>query len=158
MLTVEGMLEIELQPRPLMLAGQFHLAAADPGRARVRIAPLVVSAVLVAPAAFGLIAGVLRAQAGVAAPFDLISGTPALSAIIAASLFVGAPLAVLMNLLPILRFSLQRQDGKLSTTVALKPNLLQLAVLVVAVGVAGVFFGHLVADELACLRGIKSAC
>ena len=155
-----GTLEIELQKRPWGVAGRFSVcpAAADQAPSKQSAAPVVVGALLVLPAFLALAAGFLRAQLGVPGVFDAVSRTPALSLVVLLSLFAGAPLAVLINLLPIVKLGLKRDDDEIAATLALTPNLVELGLLVIALAVAGVFFGHLVADQVACWRGIASAC
>jgi hypothetical protein len=153
-----GEVELELQPRPLLLAGQFRVGAPVGEATPLRLRPLVISALLVAPALVTLVAGVLRAQLGLPYLFDALSHNPALSLIVAASLFLGAPIAVILNVLPIMRWRLSRVDGKIATSLVLKPTLVHLLIGGLALLVVAVFFGHLIADEFACLRGITSAC
>jgi hypothetical protein len=158
MRTFVGELELELQPRPLSLAGQFRLAAPEGETSPLRLTPLVVGALLVAPAMITLLAGFLRAQLGFPSLFDAISLNSALSLIVAASLFLGAPIAVILSLLPIMHWSLSRAEGKIATSLVFKPTFAHLVIGGAALLVAAVFFGHLVADEFACWRGITSAC
>ncbi len=153
-----GELELEWQPRALSLAGQFRIGAPQGEAAPTSLTPLLVSALLVAPALVTLVAGILRAQLGLPSLFDTISLNAALSLIVKASLFLGAPAAVILNVVPIMRWSLSRTDGKIATTLVLKPTLLHLLIGGTALLVVAVFFGHLIADEFACMRGITSAC
>ncbi len=156
-LAMEGTLELELSPRPLALAGHFHLAADTAERpARWTLLLLIAGIVLVLPGALVLAGSILEQFLRIAWLYDIAMAMPAI--IPALSLFVGAPLALLLNILPIVPLALVRQDGKISAGLTVTPNLVQLLLIVVALGVAGVFFGHLVADGLACFRGIKSAC
>jgi hypothetical protein len=158
MRTFVGELELELQPRPLSLAGQFRLAAPEGETLTLPLTPLVAGALLVAPAMITLIAGVLRAQLGLPSLFDAISQNPALSLIVAVSLFLGAPVAVILSVLPIMHWSLSRAEGKIGTSLVFKPTFAHLVIGGIALLVVAVFFGHLIADEFACWRGITSAC
>lgn len=153
-----GELELELQPRSRSLAGQFRLAAPEGEIRPLHATPLVAGALLIAPASITLLAGVLRAQLGIPSLFDTISRNPALSLIVAGSLFLGAPIAALLSILPIMHWSLTHADGKIATALVFKPTLVHLIIGGFALLVAGVFFGHLIADEFACWRGIASAC
>ncbi len=153
-----GELELELQPRALSVAGQFRIGAPQGEATPTSRTPLLVSALLVAPALVTLVAGILRAQLGLPSLFDIISQNPALSLIVTVSLFLGAPIAVILNVVPIMRWSLSRADGKIATKLVLKPTLLHLVIGGIALLVVAMFFGHLLADEFACMRGITSAC
>ncbi len=155
-----GTLELDFQRHPLSLGGQFHLAGLDePARPTGRrTVTLVASAALVLPAFVALAAGFLRAQLGYPALFDLVSSTPSLSLLVVLSIFIGAPAAVLLILLPIVEFGLTRRSDGFSAKLALRPDPVQLVILLTAIAVVGVFFGHLIADQFACWRGVKSAC
>jgi hypothetical protein len=155
---IVGELDLEFQPRPLSLAGQFRLAAPEGERSALSLTPLVAGALLVAPALVTLLAGVLRAQFGLPSLFDAISQNPSLSLIVAASLFFGAPVAVILSVLPIIHWKLSRAEGKIATSLVLRPTLAHLVVGGIALLVVAVFFGHLAADEFACWRGVTSAC
>lgn len=158
MRSIIGELDLELSPRPLALAGQFRLAAPEGENARLHVMPLVVGALLVAPATVLLFAGVLRAQLGFPPLFDVISQNPILSLIAATSLFLGAPVAVVLSLLPIMHWSLSRAGRKIATSLVFRPTFLHLVIAGIALFVVAVFIGHLIADEFACIRGIATAC
>ena len=158
MRTFVGEIDLELSPRPLAVAGQFRIAAPEGENAPLHLTPLVVGAVLAAPAALALFAGVLRAQLGFPSVFDAISHNPLLSLIVAASLFLGAPIAVLLSVLPIMHWSHSRAGGKIATSLVFQPTFVHLAIAGIALFVVAVFFGHLLADEVACIRGITTAC
>jgi hypothetical protein len=153
-----GELALELQPRPLSLAAQFRITAPEGETSPLRLPALAVGALLVAPAAIALLAAVLGAQLGFPSISDAIGQNPGLALIVKASLFVGAPLAVVLCLLPIMHWSLSRAEGKIATSLVFKPTFVHLVIGGIALLVVTVFFGHLVADEFACWRGITSAC
>lgn len=158
MRTFVGELELELQPRPLMVVGQFRLAAPEGEKAPLHLAPLALGAVLAAPAAFALFVSAARAQFGFLSPFDVIDRYALVSLVMRASLFLGAPIAVILSVLPIMRWSLSRAGGKIATSLVFKPTFVHLIVAGIALFVEAVFFGHLIADEFACIRGIAAAC
>lgn len=92
------------------------------------------------------------------APFQWIgSSTPAILAA-SVSVFVGIPVAFVVNLWRIARVGLRRAPGALEGLLALEFAPLHLAVVVVALVMGGLFVGHLAADSYACLNGIRSAC
>ena len=95
---------------------------------------------------------------GVAAPMQWIGSSSI--AIIAASvsLFVGIPVAFVVNLWRIVRIGLRREHGQLEGLLALEFAPLHLAVVAVALVIGALFVGHLAADSYACLNGVQSAC
>jgi hypothetical protein len=113
--------------------------------------------VCIAPFVVLLAASVLKGV-GVEQPYTWISQSEA--AIIAGtvSLFVGIPVAIVINLWRIGRLGLKRHDGALEGLVALEFAPLHLVVLLVAIAVGGLFVGHLAVDSYACLNGVRSAC
>ncbi|MGH7765129.1 MAG: hypothetical protein ACREOM_12020 [Candidatus Dormibacteraceae bacterium] len=112
---------------------------------------------LVAPSVALGAAGLLQ-SAGFHAAYDWFAGNA--GAIIAAtvSLFIGLPVAFAINIWPITRLGFRRQAGELEGVLALEVAPFQLAVVLVAVLVGGLFAGHLAADSYVCLNGVRSAC
>jgi hypothetical protein len=161
-LSLVGHLDLEGHLRPLSLAGQFRIGtnAADitEKRKRFQVVALIVGALLVMPGALALMIGLSRYPLGLPYLYDAAFASSAFVLLASASLFLGTPLALLLNILAILRVSLTQQPDGISTSVSLEPTLVHLLVMGVALLVAAVFFGHLVADGLACFYGIKSAC
>ena len=96
--------------------------------------------------------------AGVQAPMQWIGSSSI--AIIAASvsLFVGIPVALVVNLLRILRIGLRRHHGEVEGLLALEFAPLHIAVAAAALVIGALFVGHLAADSYACLNGVRSAC
>ncbi|MGZ4172152.1 MAG: hypothetical protein ACXVRN_12375 [Solirubrobacteraceae bacterium] len=148
---------------PLSLSVSITLGAL-PGRwtrARpsdaARFAAGILGIILVVPFVALVLAGLLRA-AGLGAPYTWISSTPVAILAASVSLFIGLPVAFVINLWPITRIGLHRGAGELEGVVALEVAPLQLSVVLVALIVGGLFAGHLAADSYACLRGVRSAC
>ena len=114
---------------------------------------------LVVIAPFLLLVGayLLRA-AGVHGPYDSIAGSP--PAILAAtlSLFIGLPIAFVLNVVPITRLAFRRHAGWLEVLLALEFAPLHLVVVLTALIVGVLFVGHLAADSYACWKGVRSAC
>jgi len=104
-----------------------------------------------------VLAGLLRA-AGLEAPYTWISSTPVAILAASVSLFIGLPVAFVINLWPITRIGLHRGAGEVEGVVALELAPLQLFVVLVALIAGGLFAGHLAADSYACLTGVRSAC
>jgi len=63
-----------------------------------------------------------------------------------------------LNLIPILHLTFRHQSDKVAASVTVEPTVWQLLILGVAFLIAALFFGHLVADGVACFHGVKSAC
>ena len=148
---------------PLSLSVSITLGAL-PGRwsrakpsAAARYAAGVLGVVLVVPFVALVLAGLLRA-AGLEAPYAWISSTPVAILAASVSLFIGLPVAFVINLWPITRLGLHRGVGELEGVVALEVAPLQLSVVLVALIVGGLFAGHLAADSYACLKGVRTAC
>jgi hypothetical protein len=118
---------------------------------------VVFGLVLIAPFVLLATAGALR-WAGVGLAYDWIASSP--PAILAAtvSLFIGIPIAFVINAWPITRLGLRRGAGELEGLVALEVAPLHLAVVLLALVAGGAFVAHLGADSYACLNGVHSAC
>ena len=117
----------------------------------------VVGIVLLLPFAALVAAGALHGV-GVTAPMQWIGSSSI--AIIAASvsLFVGIPVAFVVNLWRIVRIGLRGEHGQLEGLIALEFAPLHLAVVALALMIGVLFVGHLAADSYACLNGVRSAC
>jgi hypothetical protein len=125
------------------------------GHARTWIGLLGV--VCIAPFIALSAAAILR-SAGFTAPYDWISGSPASILAATISLFIGIPVAIVINLWRITCVGLRRGSGALDGLVALEFAPLHLIVVLAALLVGGLFAGHLAADSYACLNGVRSAC
>lgn len=157
-----GHLDLEARLHPLSLAGQFQIGAnasksAEPQN-RLQILGLIIGAILVLPAALALGFGALKFNLGWPYWYDAAFSSSVFVVLASASLFLGTPLALLLNFLAILRMSLVRRDGRITTSVTLEPTLWHLVILGFAFNLSALFFGHLFVDALACFRGVKSAC
>jgi hypothetical protein len=126
-----------------------------PKAARVWIGLLGV--LLIAPFVLLLTAYLLRAV-GVPGPYDLIAASPPAILVSTLSLFVGFPVAFVLNVVPITRLDLRRHAGSREFLVAVEAAALQLAVVLAVLIIGGLFVGHLAADSYACWKGIRSAC
>lgn len=148
---------------PLSLTVSITLGALPAGWARSRhsrgagYAAGIIGAFLVAPFVALVVAALLRAT-GLDAPYSWISSTPVAILAASLSLFIGLPVAFVINLWPITRLGFNLRVGELEGVVALEVAPLQLAVVLVTLIVGGLFAAHLAADSYACLNGIRSAC
>jgi hypothetical protein len=125
------------------------------GRAQTWIG--IVGLVCIAPFIALLIASLLRI-AGIAAPYAWISDSSVAILAGTMSLFVGIPVAIVINLWRIARVGVHRASGALDGLVALEFAPLHLLVVMAALVVGGLFVGHLAADAYACWNGVRSAC
>lgn len=125
--------------------------------AAARYAAGILGLVLVMPFVALVLAGFLR-PTGLDAPYTWISSTPVAILAASVSLFIGLPVAFVINLWPITRLGLHRGAGELEGVAAIEVAPLQLSVVLVALIVGGLFAGHLAADSYACLKGVRSAC
>lgn len=157
-----GHLELEAHLRPLSFAGQFRIVTNTANLAerqqRLQLVAVIVGALLVLPGALGLLFGASKFILGIPFLYDAAFASSIFVTFAAFSLFLGTPLALLLNFLVILHLSINRQPDGLSTSLTVEPTLVHLLVLGFALLVAAAFFGHLAADSLACFRGVKSAC
>lgn len=132
--------------------------AKTPGLGLAHLWRGVAGLVLIAPFIL-LIAATLLAQGiGIQGPYQLFATSPV--AILAAtiSLFIGLPVAFVLNVWPITRLGLRRQGGWFEGLLALEVAPLQLAVVLLSLVVGMFFVGHLAADSYACVTGVHSAC
>lgn len=129
---------------------------------RSKVAPArtwtaVLGLVLLLPFIAIIAAGLLH-RLGLESPMQWIGSSSA--AIIAASvsLFVGIPVAFVINLWRIVRVGLRHEEGELEGLLALEFAPLHLAVVTAALVIGALFVGHLAADSYACWKGVRSAC
>ena len=126
-------------------------------RARARTWIGLVGVVCIAPFIV-LVAAALLRGVGVTALYDWISGSSVAILGATISLFIGIPVAIVLNLWRIVRVGLRRGSGAIDGLVALEFAPLHLFV-VLAAGLIGVMFvGHLAADSYACFNGVRTAC
>ncbi len=160
--SLDGHLEVEAHLRPLWFAGHLkletHAVNAAEQQKRLESITLVVGILLVLPSVLALGFGALKYNLGLPYLYDAAFASSVFVTLATASLFLGTPLALLLNLLAITRLRSTRQPSSISTSMTLKPTLGHLLILGVALLMAAAFFGHLIADGLACFYGRKSAC
>ena len=111
----------------------------------------------IAPFSLLLAAAILRG-AGIAEPYALISNSEIAIVAGTISLFFGIPVAIAVNLWRISRIGIKRDGGVLEGLLALEFAPFHLIVVAGALLLAALFVGHLAADTLACVDGVKSAC
>lgn len=130
-------------------------ARSQPSRARAWTA--LFGLVLILPFTALLVAALLNGI-GLQAPMQWIGSNTAAIVAASVSLFVGIPVAFVINLWRIVRLGLRREPGEVEGLLALEFAPLHLVVVVAATVIAALFVGHLAADSYACLNGVRSAC
>lgn len=105
-----------------------------------------------------LLAASLLHGLGLQSPMHWIGSSSIAILAASVSLFVGIPVAFVINLWRILRVGLRSEQGGLEGLLALEFAPLHLAVVLVAFAIGVLFVGHLAADSYACMNGVRSAC
>jgi hypothetical protein len=143
------------------LAAGLRLARAQadgptvPATTQVGVSLLLVGPLILALAATGLHAF------GVTGPQDILRavegggfGTVALHGLV----WLGPALAVVLNIVWMTRLQVARPAGRISADITLRLGVVRILVLILVLVMAAAFYGHLVADAIACSRGVGSAC
>ena len=150
--------------KPLRLTVSFALGDLPYGWARTRgpgpahLWRGIAGMVLIAPFVLLLAATLIAQLTGFRGPYQLFATSPAAILVATISLFIGLPVAFVLNAWPITRLGLRRQGGWFEGLLALEIAPLQLAVVLLSLLVAAFFVGHLAIDSYACVRGVRSAC
>jgi hypothetical protein len=148
---------------PARLTLTFTLGELPPGWTKatrpraIRIWIGALGLLLIAPIVLLFVAGGLR-LAGSSTVYEWIASSPVAILAASISLFIGLPIAFVLNAWPIARVGLRHRAGQLEGLVGLEFAPLHLIVVVIAVLVGGLFVGHLAADTYACMNGVHSAC
>lgn len=104
------------------------------------------------------IAASLLSGIGLNAPRQWIGTSSVAILAVSVSLFVGIPVAFVLNVWRIGRVGVRLQDGEMEGLLALEFAPLHLIVIAIAFVIGGLFVGHLAADSYACMHGIRTAC
>ncbi len=151
-------LDVELGRANGAIVGNFRIGVEDArgnGYA-VRMVIALLGLLVTLPAALGLAAGFVKQVLGIATFYDSMSMWN--QTLMKGSLFIGAPLALIAGVLAVTRVGFARAQDKLKTSLAVQVNPIVLLSIAVALAVVAIFYGHLLADGWACLRGIAKAC
>ncbi len=160
-------LDLELARSNGAIVGNFRIGIQDANTnaLRIRMGIALIGLLVTLPAALGLAAGFLKQfhlpwravpGFGIASFYD--SMTSWNHTMMWSSLFIGAPLALVSGVVAITRIGFTRAQDKIKTFLAVQVNPLVLFAIAVPLAVVVLFWGHLVADTWACMRGITSAC
>lgn len=117
----------------------------------------IVGLVLVAPFSLAMAAALLR-SAGFASVYDWLASSNVAILAVTVSLFVGIPIALITSAWRITRLGMRREAGQLEGLMAVELAPLHLLVVAAALVCGGLFVGHLAADAVGCLNGVRSAC
>lgn len=157
-------LRLDARRRPFLLTLSVGLGELPQGwedAARVRTHRLwrgILGMVLIAPFVLLVGASLGARLAGATAPYEMFASSPVAILAATVSLFVGLPVAFVLNAWTITRLGLRRRPDEMEGLVALELAPLQLAVVLIALALAVLFVGHIAADSYACLNGVRSAC
>ncbi len=151
-------LDLELARSNGALVGNFRIGIEDasPSALPIRLGIALIGLLLTLPAALGIAGGFLKQFFGISSFYDSV--TTWNHTLMTGSLFIGAPLALILGVLAVTRVGFTRAQDRIKTFLAVQASPLVLFTIAVALVVVALFWGHLVADAWACMRGITSAC
>ncbi len=151
-------LDVEVGRANGAIVGNFRLGFED---ARVngyafRMSIALLGLLLTLPAALRLAAGFLKQFFGVAPFYDSMQTWN--QTLMWTSLFIGAPLALLAGVITVTRVGLSRAQDRINAFLSVRVNPIVLFTIAISLAVVAIFWGHLLVDGWACMRGIASAC
>ncbi len=151
-------LDLELARSNGAIVGNFRIGIQDANTnaLRIRMGIALIGLLVTLPAALGLAAGFLKQFFGIPAFYDSMQTWG--MTLMKASLFIGAPLALIAGVLAVARVGVARAQDHINAFLSVRVNPIVLFSIAIALAVVAIFYGHLVADGWACMRGISSAC
>jgi len=149
-------LDLELGRSNGAIVGNFRVGFEDASASRIRMGIALIGLLVTLPAALGLAAGALKQFFGIASFYDSMATWN--MTLMKGSLFIGAPLALILGVIAITRVGFTRAQDRIKTFLAVQTNPFILLAIAIAFAVVALFWGHLIADGWACTRGITSAC
>jgi len=120
-----------------------------------------VSLALVAPLIVAIAAGILERSYGVDGPQNVmvaLEGSGMGAAALRVWVLLGPALAVGLNALWMTQLHVVRPGGGMAADLTLRLGVISVPVLALVLFLAVAFYGHLVADAVACSSGVRSAC
>lgn len=150
-------LDLELARSNGEIVGNFRIGIEDARESRLRAGIALIGLLVTLPAALGLAAGFLKQFLGFSLFYDVVTSWD-YHAVTWSSLFIGAPLALILGVVAVTRVGFTRAQDRIKTFLTVQASPLVLFTIAVALVVVALFWGHLVADAWACMRGITSAC
>jgi hypothetical protein len=144
------------------LAAGLRLARAQASGSHVPVwTQTGVSILLFGPLIFALAAASLLSAFGVNGPHNVLAAMEeggVRTAVLHALVWLGPALAVALNILWMTQVRVARPAGGISADITLRLGVVRGLVLAVVLFLAVAFYGHLVADAIACSNGVGSAC
>jgi hypothetical protein len=128
------------------------------GRTWMRAA---VSLTLVAPLIVAIAAGILQGSFGVNGPQNAVAAVEAGgvgTAELRLWVLLGPALALALDALWMARLRVARPAGGIAADLTVRLGVVSALALALVLFVAAAFYGHLVADAIACSSGTRSAC
>jgi hypothetical protein len=122
---------------------------------------LVLATVLLAPSAIFVTANVLQYGLGVdgaADWFDPLFALPTLAWILTVFILAGPAVSFLLAASWLLPFRLERDGDAWEVRIRVRPDGWALAVAATSLLVGGILAGHLIAENLACMIGLRPSC
>jgi hypothetical protein len=135
-----------------------HVSAVLPHPASRR---LVLATVLLAPATVFVAANVLQYGLGIQGAadwFDPLFAVQPLAWILTFFILVGPAVSFLLAASWLLPIRLERDGDAWEVRIRVRPDGWALAVAAISVLVGGILAGHLIAENLACMIGLRSSC
>jgi hypothetical protein len=120
-----------------------------------------VSLLLLAPLIAAIAAGILQRAFGFDGPQNVLTsfeGGGVRTAALHIWVFLGPALALVLNALWMTRLRVARPAGGIAADLTVRLGVVSAVVLAAVLFLAAAFYGHLVADAIACSNGIRSAC
>jgi hypothetical protein len=122
---------------------------------------LIVATLLLAPGALFVAANVLQYGLGLGGTADWIDplfDSPAIAWILTFLILAGPVVAFLLAVSQLLPIRLERDGDAWEVRIRVRADGWALAVAAVSLLVGGILAGHLIAENLACMIGIRSSC
>jgi hypothetical protein len=122
---------------------------------------LVLATVLLAPAAVFVAANVLQYGLGIEGAadwFDPLFSVQPLAWMLTFLILAGPAVSFLLAASWLLPFRLERDGDAWEVRIRVRPDGWALAVAAISLLVGGILAGHLIAENLACMIGLRSSC
>ena len=139
-------------------ADAHHVSAVLPHPASRR---LVLATVLLAPATVFVAANVLQYGLGIQGAadwFDPLFAIQPLAWILTFFILAGPAVSFLLAASWLLPFRLERDGDAWEVRIRVRPDGWALVVAAISLLVGGILAGHLIAENLACMIGLRSSC
>jgi hypothetical protein len=122
---------------------------------------LVLATLLLVPGAVFVTANVLQYGLGIQGAadwFDPLFALPAVAWILTVLILAGPAVSFLLAASWLLPFRLERDGDAWEVRIRVRPDGWALAVAAISLLVGGILAGHLIAENLACMIGLRPSC